>query len=111
MRWNSFASLAANITASIWVVNNSSNNVTKLNPSTGATIGTYPVGTSPIAVAFDGTSIWVANYGSSTVTKLDSTGATIGTFAVGFRPIGVAFDGTSIWVTHYYDNILSRILK
>jgi hypothetical protein len=30
----------------------------------------YPVGDSPVGVLFDGTSIWVANFGSDTVTKI-----------------------------------------
>ena len=74
--------------------------MTKLLASTGATVGTYPVGTNPGAIAFDGTNIWVANSQSSSVTKLlASTGATVGTFTdpVG-PPTGLAFDGTNIWV-------------
>ena len=55
----------------------------------------------PRGVAFDGTSIWVANYFSDNVTKLRaSDGAALGTFAVGSTPDAVAFDGTSIWVTN-----------
>ena len=55
------------------------------------------VGTSPIGVVFDGANIWVANSGSSTVTKLQAnTGAVLGTFQVGTGPVGVAFDGANI---------------
>ena len=49
--------------ASIWVANNESGTVTKLNASTGATLGTYSVGTYPAGICFDGASIWVANEG------------------------------------------------
>jgi DNA-binding beta-propeller fold protein YncE len=52
-------------------------------------------------VAFDGSSIWVANWNSNNVTKLRaSDGAALGTFAVGANPLGVAFDGSSIWVAN-----------
>ena len=52
-------------------------------------------------MAFDGTSIWVANGGSDNVTKLRaSDGAALGTFLVGSSPDAVAFDGTSIWVAN-----------
>jgi len=44
--------------------------VTKLNASTGAVQGTFAVGTAPNGICFDGASIWVANAGNSTVTKL-----------------------------------------
>ena len=36
----------------------------------GATLGTFTVGTTPAGVAFDGASIWVANFGGTTVSKL-----------------------------------------
>jgi DNA-binding beta-propeller fold protein YncE len=47
--------------------------VTKLLASTGAVEGTYAVGSSPEAVAFDGTNIWVANAISNSVTKIGAT--------------------------------------
>ena len=75
--------------------------MTKLLASNGATVGTYPAGSSPDGVAFDGANIWVTNYGSSTVTKLlASTGAIVGTYPVGVYPDSVAFDGTNIWVAN-----------
>ena len=48
----------------------------------------FPVGTDPAGMAFDGANIWVANDGSNNVTKLRaSDGAKQGTFAVGTLPI------------------------
>jgi hypothetical protein len=35
--------------------------VNKLRASDGALLGTYPVGSFPESVAFDGANIWVAN--------------------------------------------------
>jgi uncharacterized protein (TIGR03437 family) len=61
----------------------------------------YPVGSSPVGVAFDGTYIWVANSNSNNVTKLlATTGATVGTYAAGTGPEGIAFDGENIWVVN-----------
>src|SRR5437868_7019471 len=58
------------------------------------------VGTSAFGVAFDGASLWVANDGSNSVTKLRaSDGIVLGTFAVGATPLAVAFDGANMWVT------------
>jgi DNA-binding beta-propeller fold protein YncE len=44
--------------------------VTKLKAGTGATVGTFKVGSEPAGVAFDGASIWVTNFGGTTVSKL-----------------------------------------
>jgi DNA-binding beta-propeller fold protein YncE len=49
----------------MWFADTFANTVTKLNPATGVIAGTYGVGTSPLAVAFDGMNIWVANRDSN----------------------------------------------
>jgi DNA-binding beta-propeller fold protein YncE len=54
----------------IWVANSGSNSVTMLLASTGATGGTFGVGSVPVAVAFDGANIWVANKASNSVSKI-----------------------------------------
>ena len=53
--------------ASIWVSNNGSDNVMRLNPSDGAILATFAVGNGPFGIAFDGFNLWVANAGSNTV--------------------------------------------
>ncbi len=96
--------------ANIWVANNGSNNVTKLRPSDGSTLGTFTVGTGPKGVAFDGANIWVANTGSNNVTKLRaSDGTVLGTFTVGGGPFGVAFDGANIWVANFCSGTVSKL--
>jgi YVTN family beta-propeller protein len=71
----------------IWIANYGSNTVTKLDPSTGAVVGNYPVGVQPISVTYYGFYIYVANHGSSTVSKLlASTGALLTTYPVGPNP-------------------------
>lgn len=66
------------------------------------TTTTFAVGKQPRGVCFDGANIWVANYGSNTVTKLRTNdGQVLGTYAVGTQPANVAFDGANIWVTNY----------
>jgi len=70
----------------------------------------FQVGELPSGVAFDGSNIWVANYGSDTITELQaSTGALLGTFSVGDQPFGVAFDGANIWVGNYKDSTVSKL--
>jgi hypothetical protein len=59
----------------------------------------------PVAVAFDGRHIWVANYYGGSVTEVNaSDGSWVRTLSGGSYglngPYGVAFDGSHIWVTN-----------
>jgi DNA-binding beta-propeller fold protein YncE len=40
----------------------------------GVTGGTFPVGSGPDGIAFDGTNMWVANSNDNTVTELPPAG-------------------------------------
>jgi YVTN family beta-propeller protein len=42
------------------VGNNGSNNVTKLNATTGKVLGTFASGNNPFGIAFDGANVWVS---------------------------------------------------
>jgi DNA-binding beta-propeller fold protein YncE len=67
------------------------------------------VGKFPWGIAFDGTNMWVTNYGDNTVTELSPTGATLGTFPVGNAPRGIAFDGTHMWVANMGDGTVTEL--
>lgn len=83
--------------------------VTKQRPD-GSEGNTFNVGQRAEGIAFDGASIWVANSGDGTVSKLRaSDGASQGTFRVGASPRGVAFDGTSIWIANSGDGTVSKL--
>jgi hypothetical protein len=70
----------------------------------------FAVGSNPVAVAFDGTNIWIANQGSNNVTELRaSDGSSVGSFPVGASPADIAFDGANIWVTNYSDNNVTKL--
>jgi len=61
-------------------------------------------------VAFDGASIWVANFLDNTVNKLRATDELkLGAFAVGTGPRGIAFDGTNIWVANPSSNNVTEL--
>jgi len=96
--------------AYIWVANNASDTVSKIDPVTGTVTATVNVGSFPEGVAFDGTNIWVANQGSASVSKIDPvTGTVTATVNVGSSPRGVAFDGTNIWVANNASDTVSKI--
>jgi DNA-binding beta-propeller fold protein YncE len=73
-------------------------------------LGEYVVDNGPIAVAFDGANIGVANLGSNNVTKLRaSDGFNLGNISVGQFPEGLAFDGSNMWVANAGSNNVSRL--
>lgn len=69
------------------------------------------VGSKPFGLLHDGTSVWVANTESGTVTKIrPDDGKVLATVTVGAQPKGsMAFDGTHVWVTNTGANTVSRI--
>jgi len=73
-------------------------------------LGTFAAGTGPVALAFDGENMWVANQGSNNVTKLRaSDGSVLGSFPVGNLPQSVVFDGANIWVTNFSSNSVTKL--
>lgn len=94
----------------IWVTNNDSGNVLKINASTNSVIATIAVGTYPWGLCYDGTYVWVANSGSANISKIDmSTNSVIETVTVLSAPRHICYDGNFIWVTHVDDNYLLKI--
>ena len=71
---------------------------------------TFTVGHGPEDMAFDGTSLWIANFFGNNVTKLQpSTGKVLATFPVGNRPWGVAYDGANVWVTNVLGDSVTKL--
>ena len=71
---------------------------------------TVTVGSFPFGVAFDGSHMWVANFVSSTVSKIDtSTNSVVATVNTQLGPIGVAFDGSHVWVTNSASDSVTKI--
>jgi YVTN family beta-propeller protein len=61
-------------------------------------------------MAFDGNFIWVANWVSNTVCKINIlTNLIVATVPVGSYPFDVVFDGTFIWATNMNGNTVSKI--
>jgi DNA-binding beta-propeller fold protein YncE len=91
------------------VTNFGGNTVRKLRAADGVLLGAFPVGTTPVGIAFDGANIWVTNGISNNITKLRAgDGVVLGTFQAGTGPNAIAFDGVNIWVTNFNTNIHYR---
>jgi YVTN family beta-propeller protein len=67
-------------------------------------------GKDPRAVALGEGSIWVANQGDATVSRIDPvTNRTEAVIEVGRRPVAIAFGEGSIWVVNRLNHSVSRI--
>jgi len=54
----------------LWVANNGSNTISKLQSSDGSVVNTFAVARGPFGVVFDGANIWVASTGAGAVSKI-----------------------------------------
>lgn len=82
---------------SIWI-GNFNNTVTKLRPSDGTVLASYPV-PDPYVLAYDGANLWATDCNGQAVTKIRASDGTIlGHFPVGSCSTALVFDGANIWV-------------
>ena len=103
--------LAAFDGTSIWVANETSGSVWRINPTNNIVTAKVSVGSALAGVAFDGINIWVT-HGLRSVSKINRTNNTVtATVSVGAGgdTIGVAFDGINIWVANRRFGTVSKI--
>jgi hypothetical protein len=60
-------------------------------------------------ILFDGTHVWVADYGDSSLKQLDSNGNILQSVPTGSGPAFPVFDGSNIWVPNYLDNSVAVV--
>ena len=95
----------------IWTANNGGS-VSILNPSSTIPITptTVSVGFSaPLGAIFDGSNVWITDFGDNKLEKLDASGNILQSVDVGAGPFFPAFDGTNIWVPNLNDNSVSVV--
>ena len=89
---------------SIWVSRNTTSpgRVMRIDPSTGNVLQTISVGNKPYNMVSDGTYLWVANYGSGTLSKINpSNNTVVSTVSVGasYSPYDVILANGKLWVS------------
>ena len=99
--------------SSVWVTNQISETVSRVDTATNAVTSSITVGANPwgVVVSPDGSSVWVTNQGSGTVSRIDTATNAVTSITVGANPSGVAVspDGSSVWVTNQASGTVSRI--
>jgi hypothetical protein len=78
---------------------NAPRNIGKLNPTTGARVGTpFSAFAVSYGMAFDGVNYWWGGYGNQSITKFDVNGTVLGTVPIPGWPFQVCYDGVgNIW--------------
>jgi YVTN family beta-propeller protein len=95
---------------SIWVTNQGSGTVSRIDPKTRAVVDTIDVGKEPAGIAVGEGSVWVANSGERSVSRINAaTGRVVDTIQVGNGPNAVAVATGGVWVTDAADGTLRRI--
>ena len=86
----------------LWIVDSGQDRVTELDPATRLPVRQIDVGRAPAAVAYGFGSVWVANAGDGTLSRIDVSGpgrpAHVQAIPVGGRPVDVAAGSGSVWV-------------
>ncbi|WP_426561065.1 ABC transporter substrate-binding protein [Angustibacter sp. McL0619] len=94
----------------VWVVQNQSSSVARLDATSGRVEQTIPVGRSPVAVAAHDDDVWVANGTDGTVTWINAkTDRAVKTIVVGSLPAGIAYAYGRVWVSNQEDATVSAI--
>ena len=107
-----FADVAFGL-GSLWIVDRNTNSIIELDPVTIQKQRTITVGQEPAAIAVGTDSLWVANFGDDTVTRVQIPGPgqtpTLTHIPVGDGPVDVAVGEGAVWVANSLDRTVSRI--
>ena len=102
--------LAASADA-IWVVNQASRSVSRIEPQMHKVVADIPLDDEPGGIVATADAVWVSRKQSGTVVKIDlQTNRIVGTpIQVGVRPGLMAVGEGALWVTNSFGNDVSRI--
>jgi hypothetical protein len=94
----------------IWTANIGSVSIVTPGTTLPWSVTTVTTGFATLVGAlYDGANIWVTDYESGTLLKLDSSGAVIQSVVVGTGPGYPVFDGANIWVPNFFDGSVSVV--
>ena len=83
----------------IWTANAASVSIVTPGPTLPWTVTVRTSGfNQPEGVLYDGTDVWVTDFGAGTLLRLNASGSILQTVTVGTHPEFPIFDGSNIWV-------------
>ncbi len=94
----------------LWLSEEDTNTVAKIDPASGAKIAEINVGKQPEGLAVGFGSVWVPNWGSGAVSRIDPANNRVeATIEVGEKPTDIAVGYGSVWVTNEASATVSRL--
>ena len=100
---------------SVWVANGPSASVTRIDPSTRATIATIPVPDPASVLAPGNREMWLTSYPGNSLTRIDATTnaatKTVSLAAAGSGPIGVTVADGFVWVANHDGSPVTSVAK
>jgi DNA-binding beta-propeller fold protein YncE len=95
---------------SIWLTHPRAGTVSRIEPASGRTVATIPVGGSAYGMAADERGVWIALPGDGVVRRIDpETNSVAETIEIGGDPLALASDGQFLWVISSSDALVLRI--
>jgi hypothetical protein len=95
---------------SIWLTQPRHGTVRRIEPASGRTVATIPVGGSAYGMATDPRGVWIALPGEGLLRRIDPTTNTVAeTIQVGGDPLSLASDGRSLWVAMHSDALVLKL--
>ncbi len=101
----------------LWVTDSGANTVqrytlgTPPNPAdpTDRFVKSIPVGTSPQGITTGAGSVWVSNFGSDTLSRINTSSYVVTTRPVGDGPQGIAFgNNNTVWIANSLEDTVTR---
>ena len=83
----------------LWATDLTQNSLWEIDGTNNSPVTSFTVGSNPVGIAFGLGSLWIANSGDGTVTRLDPGSGRTKTIHVGGSPLRVAFANGLVWVT------------
>jgi DNA-binding beta-propeller fold protein YncE len=82
----------------VWSVDRDANTLVGRTPASKRVVRTVVVGTEPVAVAVGFGSVWVANSGNGSVTRVELGGSRVETLGLNDQPSAIATGAGHVWV-------------
>ncbi len=100
----------ASYRGAVWVVDETDDNVARVDSKARTVRDLIPVGSSPAGIAAGAGALWVTNSERNTVSEVNpDANRVVQTIPVGTGPGAVAFGGGAVWVANSLDGTVSEI--
>ncbi len=85
----------------LWEINQNSNAVQEISPTTGKQIGSFTTSSQPAGITCDGNgNLWLNYNNSKIIQEFNTTGLSLASFSATDNPTDICYQGGNLWVTN-----------